>query len=58
MKLADEGSALKTALISAVSAAIALKLGVTASLLIPAVALLLHIAGKMGVQAWCNMEAA
>lgn len=43
----------KTAVVSAVSAAVATQVGAAAALLIPPVAVLLHIVGKVGIQAWC-----
>ena len=48
----------KTAVISAVSAAVASQIGAAAALLIPPVAVLLHVVGKVGLRAWCCGEGA
>jgi hypothetical protein len=52
-KLVGIGSAGKTAVISGISTAIAPHVGASAVLLIPSVALLLHVVGKIGIRAWC-----
>ncbi|WOB61276.1 MULTISPECIES: hypothetical protein [Pseudomonas] len=41
--------------VCAISATIATTLGVAVSLIVPAVALLLRVVGKMGVNAWCSI---
>ena len=53
--LSDEASVLKPVLISGISAAIGATIGYSATLLAPAVAVLLYTVGKMGVNAYCNM---
>ena len=55
-KILDEGIVIKTVLISTASSAIAVKLGVMASLLVPAVALMFHVVGKIGINAWCSIS--
>ena len=46
----------KTIYISCISAALGAALGYAATLLAPAVAIMLHIVGAMGVNAWCNQN--
>ncbi len=41
-------------LVSVISGAIGASLGFSASLLAPAVALMLHVVGKVGINAWCG----
>ena len=43
-------------LVSVISGAIGASLGFSASLLAPAVALMLHVIGKVGANAWCNTQ--
>lgn len=50
----NEAGITKALLISGISAAIGATIGYTATLLAPAVAILLYIVGKMGVNAYCN----
>lgn len=52
--LLTEGPATKALLISAISAAIGTSIGYAAILLAPAVAVLLCIVGKIGINAYCN----
>jgi hypothetical protein len=52
-QLIGKMDAVKTAIISGVSSAIAVHVGTSATLLIPAVALMLHVVGKIGIRAWC-----
>ena len=52
--LGAESAPIKAILISAVSAALGATLGYSATLLAPAVALLLCIVGKMGKNAYCS----
>lgn len=52
--LSTESPATKALLISAISAAIGTSIGYAAILLAPAVALLLCIVGKIGINAYCN----
>jgi hypothetical protein len=54
--LAAEGSINKAILISAVSAAIGATIGYSATLLAPAVAILLCAIGKMGLHAYCETQ--
>ncbi|MEK6788615.1 MAG: hypothetical protein AABY68_06660 [Pseudomonadota bacterium] len=44
----------KSIYISAISAALGATLGYAATLLAPAVAIMLHLVGTMGINAWCN----
>jgi hypothetical protein len=48
-----EGQVNKALLVSAVSAAIGATIGFTATLLVPAVTIMLCIVGKMGINAYC-----
>ncbi|WP_286751528.1 hypothetical protein [Pseudomonas sp. UBA2522] len=43
--------------VTAISAAIAVKLGIASGLIFPAVALLLKVVGKLGLNAWCEVAA-
>lgn len=52
-QLGAESPVVKTIYISVISTALGATLGYTATLLAPAVAILLHLVGKMGVNAWC-----
>lgn len=52
-KLVGQVGGAEAALISAASAAVAVKIGVAATMLVPPVALMLHVIGKAGVKAWC-----
>jgi len=52
--LSVEGSTSKALLVSAVSAAIGASIGYTATLLVPAVAILLCAVGKMSIAAYCS----
>lgn len=52
--LGSESAPIKALLISAVSAALGATLGYSATLLAPAVALLLCVVGKMGKNAYCT----
>ena len=53
-QLGAESPVLKTIYVSVISTAIGATLGYTATLLAPAVAILLHLVGTMGVKAWCS----
>jgi len=53
IQLGAESPVVKIILISVISAAIGATLGFAATLLAPAVAILLHLVGTMGVKAWC-----
>jgi len=44
----------KSIYISCISAALGATLGYAATLLAPAVAVMLHVVGAMGINAWCN----
>ncbi|GGY88338.1 hypothetical protein [Shewanella fodinae] len=52
-QLGAESPVVKTIYVSVISTALGATLGYTATLLAPAVAVLLHLVGKMGVNAWC-----
>lgn len=52
-KLGSESSVVKAVYVSVISAALGATLGFTAALLAPAVAILLHAVGKVGLNAWC-----
>jgi hypothetical protein len=52
-QLGAESPVVKAIYISTISAAIGATLGYAATLLAPAVAILLHLVGTMGVKAWC-----
>jgi hypothetical protein len=52
-QLGAESAIAKTIYVSLVSTALGATLGYTATLLAPAVAILLHLIGKMSVNAWC-----
>jgi hypothetical protein len=54
--LMTEGNMLKTALISAMSGALGAKLGTAATLLAPAITLMLVVIGKMSINAYCALE--
>lgn len=51
--LHSEAPVTKTVLLTLVSAAVATKIGVLESLIVPAVAVILHLIGKMTISAWC-----
>lgn len=48
----------KTVVISTISSAIAIKVGIAAAVLVPVVALILAAVGKVGLNAWCEMPPA
>jgi len=52
-QLGGESPVVKAIYVSVISAALGAALGYTATLLAPAVAILLHLIGKMSVNAWC-----
>lgn len=52
-QLVAESEVAKAIYISVISTALAATLGYTAALLAPAVAIFLHVVGKIGVNAWC-----
>jgi hypothetical protein len=52
-QLGAESPVVKTIYVSVISTALGATLGYTATLLAPAVAILLHLIGKMSVNAWC-----
>ena len=52
-ELVAKADVAKLVIVSAVSAAIGSEIGATAALLVPPVAVLLHIVGKIGLKAWC-----
>lgn len=54
--LSSESGVSKAILVSALSAAIGATIGFTATLLAPAVTLLLCSVGKMGINAFCNVD--
>ncbi|WJI15094.1 hypothetical protein MWN52_15960 [Pseudoxanthomonas winnipegensis] len=54
--IAEAGPATKAILISGISAAIGATIGYSATLLAPAVALLLYVIAKMGLRAYCNVD--
>lgn len=43
-----------TYVVASISAAVAATLGITVGLIVPAVALLLRLVGKLGLNAWCE----
>ena len=45
--------AAKTTIVSVISTAVAVNIGTTATLLVPPVVLMLHVVGKVGINAWC-----
>ena len=53
-QLSTEAPIAKTIYISVISAALGATLGYAATLLAPAIALMLHLVGTMGKNAWCN----
>lgn len=53
-KLRAEGPVAKSLFISVISAAIGATLGYTATLLAPAVAIMLHTVTTVGLKAWCK----
>lgn len=52
-QLIKESGVTKTIYVSIISAALGATLGYTATLLAPAVAIMLHAVGTMGLKAWC-----
>lgn len=54
-QLGMESTLVKGICISTISTALGATLGFTATLLAPAVAALLYLVGKMGVNAWCEV---
>lgn len=52
-QLGAESPIVKSIYISVIASALGAALGYTATLLAPAVAILLHLVGAMGVNAWC-----
>jgi hypothetical protein len=53
-QLSSESPIAKTIYISIISSALGATLGYTATLLAPAVAIMLHLVGSLGINAWCN----
>ncbi|MBM4055178.1 MAG: hypothetical protein FJ264_11040 [Planctomycetes bacterium] len=54
-RLADETKATRALLISSISAAIGAAIGYPATVLVPAVAVMLGIVAKIGIKAYCNV---
>jgi ABC-type phosphate transport system substrate-binding protein len=53
VQLGAESAVAKTIYVSLISTALGATLGYTATLLAPAVAIILHLIGKMSINAWC-----
>ncbi len=55
-QLSSEAPITKVVLLTLVSGAVATQIGVLQSLIVPAVALILHLIGKMTIKAWCGVN--
>jgi hypothetical protein len=53
-QLSSEAPVTKVVLLTIVSGVVATQIGVLQSLIVPAVALILHLIGKMSINAWCE----